>query len=221
MPLSLSVLDSNGGTASTELRDHLCYCAGFTGRDRAAVDAHLAELAREGIPAPEQVPACYPVVPELVLVDDRMPVFDVHTSGEVEPVLVVVDGRIRYLGLGSDHTDRYVERFSIPHAKNICPKPMARQVWRAADVAPHWDSMELLSWIDGEPYQRGTLAELLPCDELVALTPAAPGRTVVIFGGTVAAHGGLRTDGAEFRASLRDPVLGRELLLSYRTAVTA
>jgi hypothetical protein len=221
VPLSLSILDSSGGNEPAELRDYLCFCAGFTGRDRAAVDAHLAELAREGIPAPEQVPACYPVIPELVLADERMPVFDVHTSGEVEPVLVVVDGRVRYVGLGSDHTDRYLERFSIPHSKNMCPKPMARQVWRASDVAPHWDAIELLSWIDGEPYQHGTLADLLPCDDLVALTPEAPGRTVVIFGGTVAADGGLRTGGTEFRASLHDPVLGRELALSYRIAVTA
>src|SRR5690606_30439461 len=43
--------------------------AGYTGRDRASVQAHIDELAAIGIPPPPQVPMFYPIPRELLTND--------------------------------------------------------------------------------------------------------------------------------------------------------
>lgn len=140
--------------------------AGYTGRDAAAVEEHIAELAREGIARPDSFPIVIEVPAALLAATDNVEVSGENTSGEVEPVVLFHGGR-RWLTVGSDHTDRDVERRSIPESKRSCPKVIATSLLRlGADDDP--DSIELASWLDGDgaPYQEGTLAYLLPIPEI-------------------------------------------------------
>src|SRR5688500_7388901 len=79
--------------------------AGYTGRDASAVEAHIAELEAHGVPRPDAVPAFYEVPPSRLVTSPTTIETTVHTSGEVEPVLVV-SAAGWWVGLGSDHTDR-------------------------------------------------------------------------------------------------------------------
>lgn len=176
MTTSIHVRDLSGGTG-LELRPGRVVIAGFTGRDHAAVEAHIDELRELGVPVPERTPTFYEVDPSLLTTADRIEVSGSFTSGEVEPVLIVHNGA-RYLTVGSDHTDRDVERSSIEASKRACPKAIGREVLPLASLAT-WDDLELSSWAGGAPgrYQEGRLAQLLPLESIVAsLGEAVAGR---------------------------------------------
>jgi len=90
--------------------------AGYTGRDEATVKAHTQELAAIGIPPPDSVPCFYELDPSLLTTAPVIEVDSKHTSGEVEPVLIRHGGKY-YLGIGSDHTDRDLQRVDIEASK--------------------------------------------------------------------------------------------------------
>lgn len=188
------------------LADFALVVAGYTGRDEAAVREHIDELAAIGVPAPDSVPAFYPMDPSLATQDDRIRVGGGNTSGEVEPVLVRAGGRL-YLGVGSDHTDRDMERDSVADSKAACPKPLsARLAPLPAAAGLDWDSVGARCVVDGAVYQEGTLAALrIPTDVLALLdaSPQAPGdRDVVVFCGTLPLLDGAFAPGGEWRLEL-------------------
>ncbi|MHB8499758.1 MAG: DUF2848 family protein [Candidatus Acidiferrales bacterium] len=203
-----------------ELTDYQCFAAGYTGRNRAAIEAHIRELAEEGVSPPARVPFCFPVLPHLVRSGtSEIAVYGDRTSGEIEPVLIILDGRPRYLGVGSDHTDRELERTSIPISKQLCQKVISAELWPVELVAEEWDRLEIASSQDGEPYQRGLLADLLPLQGLLETIPRERlGARVVLFGGTLPMLGGLRC-GRRFEGSLRNPATGAFLSLAYDITV--
>jgi len=49
-----------------------CVAAGYTGRNREAVLAHIEELKKLGVPAPEKVPATYWIDPNRVTKEDKI-----------------------------------------------------------------------------------------------------------------------------------------------------
>jgi hypothetical protein len=59
---------------------------------------------------------------------------------------VLAGGEV-FVGVGSDHTDRALERLSIPAAKQACPKVAGTAVWRLDEVEDHWDRLELRAWV--------------------------------------------------------------------------
>ncbi len=211
-----------GGKAdeAVEIADYSCFAAGYTGRNRAAIDAHIRELEEHGIARPRRVPSCFPLLPRLLVAGaSRVDVYGHSTSGEIEPVLVLQDGRPAYVAVGSDHTDRELERHSIPHSKQACPKVISREVWAFESVADRWDDLTLASWSDGELYQSARLEAMLPVDQLIATVPAQRrSGQVVLFCGTVALFGPLRF-GAHFNGSLGDPVTGKSLTVGYDVTV--
>jgi 4-hydroxyphenylacetate 3-monooxygenase len=184
--------------------------AGYTGRDAAAVAAHIEELAAIGIPPPASVPAFFELDPGLVTSDPVVKIRGSNTSGEVEPVLIRHDGR-HYLGVGSDHTDREVERTDIAASKAACPKPVSHQVMLLPDdlAALNWDAIEVESDVDSEPYQRGSLAGMrTPTDLLSRMTSTLGevGDDLVIFCGTVPLLTGAFRAGRRWRVALKlDP----------------
>ncbi len=191
--------------------------AGFAGRDRAAVQHHIDELGREGVPAPETVPAYYRVPDYLLVGPGEYDVVGSRTSGEVEPVLVSTPQGM-YLGVGSDHTDREVEQRSFPLSKQLGPKVMSRTVWPIEEVEDHWDDLVLEGWSGGRLYQQGRLADLLhyaahPLDRM-----RTPGRDLVLFLGTLPVVGGKLDFSPDFSGALRDPRSSRSLSFSYRWA---
>ena len=183
--------------------------AGYTARDEESVTRHIEELAAIGVPPPPSVPMFYDLDPALLSTDASVHVDGAATSGEVEPVLIRHDGTY-YLGVGSDHTDRELEREDIAAAKAACPKPVGTEVLRiGADLSfPDWDRLEARSEVDGSPYQEGLIAALRPPAELVEKMTAALGSIqgdLVMFCGTLALIGGKFVHGATWSLSLSLP----------------
>lgn len=205
-----------GGTRHTAPIARLLV-AGFTGRDVEAVHAHIAELAAEGIPVPETTPSLYRLDPSLVCQTREVVVEHAETSGEVEPVIIVTSGGW-LLTVGSDHTDRALERRDIAASKTACPKPIGSKCVPLA-VVDDWDGIEITSQIDeGVLYQHGHLGALLPLDAIIDWLEQDEGVTLrkgdVVFLGTVPAREGIRAS-QSFSASLRVPGLPGQLTLAY------
>lgn len=195
---------------------------GYTGRDQAAVQAHINELAAHGIPAPTRVPMLFACAPELLTTGDQVSVLSEDTSGEAEFVLFT-DGPEILVGAGSDHTDRKLEETDIPRAKQLCAKVVSRELWRLTDVADHWDELVLRAWVGREGpetlYQEGPVGQMLPPDAILdyvrehvrgPLGPAA------VFSGTFAVIGGHFRPAPTFTVELEDPRRGRSLRCAYR-----
>jgi hypothetical protein len=218
-PVTLSI-EAGEGVQRLVLDDPQVVIAGFTGRDERSVEAHIAELMELGVPRPDTVPAFFIVPGDLLALSPaEVSVAAPRTSGEAEPVLVRMPSGECYVGVGSDHTDRALETESLAASKEACAKPMSATVWPLEDVLEHWDDLELVGETGPEAaaYQRSTLADLRRPEELLELAWGAgadPARPVVVFLGTVSLVDGFRYDSA-FRAVLRDPRTGRELVCTY------
>jgi hypothetical protein len=199
--------------------------AGYVGRNQDEVRRHIEELAKKGIPGPKTSPTLYPVIPRMLVLDNRIEVYSEETCGEVEYVLFVENEGMIYVGLGSDHTDRHLEEADIPRSKQICPNIVSPKVWPLAEVADHWDDLEIESKVvkDGEEvlYQQGRLGLILdPAGLMDFVRSKIPGplEKMVIYSGTVGTLTGGFVFGETFSASLTDPKLGRSLELSYDIA---
>ncbi|MFO0235037.1 MAG: DUF2848 domain-containing protein [Burkholderiales bacterium] len=197
--------------------------AGWAARDRAAIDHHIEELAAIGVPRPSTVPLFYRVAASTLTQSDTIECVGAGSSGEVEPVLFIHAGR-PWLTVGSDHTDREAETYSVALSKQMCAKPVAREAWALDELAPRLDTLTLRSWIeeDGREIasQDGTLAALLPATELLSryLAGRAAPDGLVMSCGTLGAIGGVRPSTA-FRMALGDPATGRTIGHAYRTRV--
>ncbi|MDA3623870.1 DUF2848 family protein [Saccharopolyspora sp. WRP15-2] len=200
-------------------RDFHALIAGYTGRDEEAVRHHIEELAAIGVAPPERVPMFYPVAAESISTAASTPISAANTSGEVEPVIVRHSGKY-FLGIGSDHTDREMETIDIGDSKRACPKPIGPVVvevpdWESFD----WDGCRARSWVDGEPYQDGTLANLrTPLDLLRIFDERAgdDGGDLICFAGTLPLLTGAFTPGTRWDLELVLPD-GRKLTHTYRT----
>jgi hypothetical protein len=196
--------------------------AGWTGRDRAAVEHHIAELAAVGVQRPKTIPCFYRLGANLITQAGDIDVVGSHSSGEVEFVLVSLENGL-HVGVGSDHTDRRVEAYSVTVSKQMCPKPLGRELWAFADVAGHWDDLVLRSWVtrDGtrQLYQEGPVARMLAPTELIerylGRAAALPIGTAM-YCGTLTAIGGIG-GGERFEIELHDPARNRRLQHAYLT----
>jgi hypothetical protein len=196
--------------------------AGWTGRDQAAVAAHIRELEHLGVPAPKQTPMFYRVSASLLTTSNEIDVIGTDSTGEAECVLLNHENRL-WVGVGSDHTDRKAEAVGVTLSKQLCPKPVGEQLWAFADVEPHWDALILRSYADSSGkrtvYQEGSVSALRRPRELVELygqrdNTGFAGRTAM-FCGTLTVIGGIRWADT-FTVELEDPVLDRRIAHSYR-----
>jgi hypothetical protein len=217
--LTFTVIDREGGTVPLTLPIDQAVIAGWTGRDPVARDKHIAELEAIGIARPATTPIYYRCSARRLTQEDCIEVCGNDSSGEVEFVLIGWQDRI-FVGLGSDHTDRKVESYSVTVSKQMCDKPVASTLWELEDVIGHWDQLILRSWawINGqrELYQEGTLAAMLPVKELLAkgFDGGKLPDGCAMFGGTFAAKGGIRP-ADRFEYELEDPVLKRTIRHAY------
>lgn len=219
MKTLLLTVDSLNGSAPVELEIRDLVIGGWAGRDKAAMEHHMAELEALGVKRPESTPVYYRVAAARLTTDTVVEDVGANSSGEVEAVLFASGGRV-YVGVGSDHTDRQVETYGISVSKHMCDKPIANTVWPFQEVADHWDSLVLRSHavIDGERqlYQEGSIAGLLTPADLVggfAGTGQLPDGTA-LFGGTMPAIGGIRM-ATRFEGELEDPILKRTIRFGY------
>ncbi len=208
----------NGAEKAREVAFDTLIVAGWTGRDTAALEHHIEELAKIGVPRPSSVPVFYRTSVDGLTQTERLEVLGPDTSGEVEPVLFGLDDGM-WLGLGSDHTDRKAETMGIALSKQLCGKPVGAHLWPYAEVADHWDKLMIRAWatIDGKGvlYQEGALAGMRTPEDLlqrygVAKLPAG----AAMFCGTVGAIGGIRP-AQRFEMELEDPVRNRKLRHGY------
>lgn len=195
--------------------------AGWTGRNAAALEAHIKELEALGVRRPKSVPIFYRVASALLTQDDSIEVMADASSGEVEFVLYALKDGL-WIGVGSDHTDRKAETVGVTLSKQMCGKPVGTKVWRYEDVAGHWDRLILRSVIqvgkERRLYQEGPVTTMRAPEELIKLYAKADKLPVgtAMFCGTLAVHGGVVAADV-FEMELEDPILGRKLAHRYRT----
>jgi hypothetical protein len=228
--LSLTLHESSG-TRLTEIAIDQAVIAGWTGRDPAAVEKHIRELEALGVKRPATTPIFYRVSAARLTTDDTIEAVGESSGGEAEFVLLQQAGKL-WVGAGSDHTDREVEKYGVTVSKQMCDKPVASLFWAYDDVAPHWDRLILRSHVvEGGKralYQEGAVSAMMHPQALLERhsasrdaserASAADGRLpdgTLMFCGTLAAHGGVRATG-EFAFELEDPVLGRKIAHAYR-----
>lgn len=196
--------------------------AGWTGRDRAAVEKHIKELEELGVKRPATTPVFYRAAASLVTTDTAIEVPGGDSSGEVEFMLLQAEGKL-WVGLGSDHTDRQVETYNVTVSKQMCAKPVSGELWAFDDVKDHWDELKLRSSIQeggaSVPYQEGSVTAMIDPRELIQLYTGggALAEGTMMFCGTLAAKGGIRP-APSFSYELEDPVLKRKLTHSYTIA---
>jgi hypothetical protein len=197
--------------------------AGWTGRDAAAVEHHIRELERIGVPRPKRTPIFYRAAAALLTTAETIEVLGEASSGEVESVVYAMPDGL-WVGLGSDHTDRKAETVGVSLSKQMCAKPVSPRIWRHEDVAPHWDRLVLRAFVQvgGERrlYQEGPVAGMRPPPELIALYTGGSQLPVgsAMFCGTLAVQGGI-APAEVFEMELEDPVLRRIIRHRYRIEV--
>lgn len=197
-----------GSAETITLTDFRGIVAGYTGRDMAAVQHHIDELAAIGVAPPPEIPMFYPVDAELFDSCGEHPGSVNLTSGEIEPLYIRHNGRF-YLGIGSDHTDRDLETKDIGASKRACPKPVAAQVVALDGLGSLClDGCTARSWADGRPYQEGTLDGIrTPADivELLLERTDIGDQDFLCLGGTLPLLDGKFIDGTEWRLELAFP----------------
>jgi hypothetical protein len=195
--------------------------AGWTGRDRVAQEKHIAELELLGVTRPAATPVYYRAAAARLTTAESIEVTGNESSGEVEFVVLKIDGSLR-IAVGSDHTDRKVETYNITVSKQMCDKPVSRDMWLLDDLLDHWDTLVLRSWRvtagDRHLYQEGNVSAMLHPQELIAGYARGGGGPFeegdAMFCGTLAAHGGIQP-ADRFEFELEDSVLKRRLTHGY------
>lgn len=194
---------------------------GYTGRDHSAVQTHIEELKKEGVEPPPSVPTFYPKPPQSMVLEGDIQVEGQETSGEIEYVLLM-DGNSIYVTVGSDHTDRELERINILKSKQVSPAVLSKNLWNYKEIKDNWDQIQIRSWVlmEGKRtlYQDSTLGTILPPEELIrSVQQRVKGslEAIAIFSGTppLLTEKIVFTD--RFEGELLDPVLNRKITIGY------
>lgn len=194
--------------------------AGYTGRNQEVVRRHIEELKKIGVPAPEKVPTLYRVASYLITNDKEVEIKGDKTSGEVEYAILMGDKDI-YVTVGSDHTDRELEKVNVEKAKQMCQKIIAKEVWLYSEMKDHWDNVILRSYAIKEGkkvlYQEDKLKALLGVEDLLKEFNIKE-RGTVLFSGTIRLRGKL-IYADEFQIEMEDSELDRIIRHQYRVHI--
>ena len=211
---------SRSGVGNASLTLTHAVIAGWTGRDTAAMERHIAELEALGVARPAAMPTFYRTSVTRITHAESIEVSGEDSSGEVEFVLIQ-HGSELWIGVGSDHTDRKVETYSVTVSKQMCEKPMAPVLWPYQEVQAHWDRLIVRSYAveNGTRtlYQEGAVAGMLAPAALIEKYTDGKDRLpngTIMFGGTLPARGGVRA-AERFEFELEDPVLDRHIAHGY------
>jgi len=215
------IIEEKAGPKELDYEINGAVLCGYTGRDQAAVRAHIEELAKEGIEPPPSVPTLYPKPPWGLTQKKAIQVEGRETSGEIEFFMLVDASRI-FIGAASDHTDRALERIDIRKSKQVCPTILSRNLWDYAEVKETWDQIQIRSWAfkDGQKsiYQESTLGSILPPEDLIHLVQQQLNdRTggIALFSGTPPLLAGEMLFADRFEGELLDVNLDRKITIAY------
>lgn len=208
------------GTENLELEYQNLFAIGYAGRNMEKTMEHIRELERDlGVPPPKKIPTIFQCSNNTLTQEEEIHFVGPKTCGEVEYVILLKENRI-FIGLGSDHTDRELESVSVLKAKQICAKPICREIWDYEDLKDHWDEIELRSYqtINGSEvlYQDGKLGDILPVEAILKELNDRIGDigNSVVFSGTVPLKEGFLY-GTNFRYEMTDKKLNRTLSANY------
>src|SRR5690606_23486218 len=172
-PLELTLIEGDSQRVRPT-RFRSLVIAGWTARDASATEAHILELEALGVPRPAATPIFYRIAAARLTTEPRIEVSGNRSSGEAECVVACLDDEL-WVGIGSDHTDRDVERAGVTLSKQVCDKPIGARFWLFDEVIDHWDELELRAYVleDGQRrlYQHGCLSAVLPPEALMAKSP--------------------------------------------------
>lgn len=205
---ALHVADPSGAATPLTVTPARLYNLGSATVDASSAVAHQEEVADVGVRIAFDIPAprIYPMAVSSVTTDDTVGVHSAATSGEAEIVLVVHDGEL-YVGVGSDHTDRELERASIIWSKQYSPSVLGRRVWRWSDIEARWPTLVLESTVDGEPYQSSLASVFLPPPkilEVLAERVTSLPSSYLVYCGTYTSIDRKIRFGTTWTATLRD-----------------
>ncbi|MED0737884.1 DUF2848 family protein [Aneurinibacillus thermoaerophilus] len=222
--ISVTIDLGNGDKRQETFQVSNVIVVGYGGRNIEKVMEHIHELEQIGVSPPSTIPAIYPQKLSSLTFNDSIRVNGGETSGEAEYVLFN-DGNEWFVTVGSDHTDRLIEKEDIQKSKEACPKPLATLFWKLKDVEQHWDELILRSWITDNTgrrmYQENNLTALLPVHELLDKLREFGYENLsntIIFSGTVPTLEGF-VYGSKFEYELEDPVLNRIIRDEYSIVV--
>ncbi|MFJ8235387.1 DUF2848 family protein [Ureibacillus sp. NPDC094379] len=210
---------SNGEVKKHEIDIKKVIVVGYGGRNIKKIQEHIDELAELGIAPPPSVPMIYPQELEQLNFSNECHGSQ-FSSGEAEYALFH-DGNEWLVTLGSDHTDREVEKEDILKSKLVCDKPLATDFWRLADLKEDWDTIILRSYVttNGEKvlYQEDTLEALLEVDVLLEKLGNLGEKNLehtVIYSGTVPTKNGF-VFGEAFEYEIEQPKLNKKIKHHY------
>ena len=196
--------------------------AARSARDTTNVRKHMEELRKTGIPVTDEFPIFYPKTPDRITNSDRFGVLtDSKTSGEVEFVLLLDNDNV-YVSVGSDHTDRELQKTNLVASKQLYYNVIAPTVWRFEDVKEYWDDLIMRSWVQEKGqrqlYQEGKLVEMLRPEKIIEeiksrVTGGLSG--MVIFSGTLPTLSGELSYSSRFDMELVDERAGRAIKHTY------
>jgi hypothetical protein len=215
------IMDIQDSGQQLEFSVKRIFNAGYAGVNQEKVQEHIDELAKLGVETPAKIPTLYPVANQLATYSDSFQVQHNETSGEIEYVIIWSDNEM-YVTVGSDHTDRKLEAFSVPMSKQACPNILAREVWKFEEVKDHWNQIELTCWIRSngkeELYQKGTCGDLMSPKDLIEnfkkMKIDQDGH--VFYSGTIGTVGSSLAYGNEYVIEMNDPILNRVITHQYR-----
>lgn len=204
------------------------YHLGFTVKDPAVMKKHMEEIRKEGIPFedPPEKPAIFQMSHWTATTATEITVQGPKTSGEVEFV-ILVKGQQVFVTVGSDQTDRDLERISVPWSKQVCQDVICPTVWPLDDLADHWDQLVLESEVKvgrkAIPYQRDIVGVFMHPRDMVEFVlrkvPSARQRGIALYSGTLPTVQGQVEYGDSWTIRLIDPVLNRKLEHVYEVTV--
>ena len=195
------------------------YNLGSATRKAETAVAHQEEVAKEGIRIALDIPAprIYPIATHALTTGTEAEAQSSHSSGEVEIVLLLADQL--YVGVGSDHTDRALEKTSIPWSKQVTPNVLAPVMWPFEAMRARWDDCVMRSWVDGRKYQDVPVAAFLHPDDVLRIfrerVPGAPRRDVLIFCGTIVSLDKALGFGKRWEIEMEDAGAGRRIRHGY------
>ena len=197
------------------------FCCGFTGRNQDAVKAHVDEMRCIGVPCPDRIPDIYHVSPYLLTNETEIDVVGKHTSGEVESVFLLDHNQV-FLTVGSDHTDREIERLNYQKSKQICSKIISNHVWKFSEVDDHFDDLLLRSEVvkNGKQYlyQEGKVSIVMKPFDVINHFKISDNKTV-FFSGTIPTKTKKIIHADYYMIEIFDPILNRRITHSYKVRV--
>lgn len=227
------LIEGTKGTKPLQFEVKLHINGGFASRDQVAALRTLDEMKKEGIDIPvRRTPIFWPKMTNRITTSNVIEVLAGSKScGEVEPVILLGKGKEKeiYIAVGSDHSDRELEKYDMVISKQMYPNVISRKVWRYEDVKRNWDDLVLRAWTiaaDGKRtlYQEAKMNSLMTVEDFLEKAKEHIHGDIagaVILMGTIPTLGGKLVFTPGFEGELADERAKRKLTCAYTIAPIA